>query len=176
MKYFEKIPWRWKVNVFYSLSARDDLSKFNIVEFDWKGNKEGPYVYGAGGPGGVDQNSGYYLEMNNSIKSNSHTLLTLQFDDFESMEKAKNLYVNEYKKELEKLLNTDPLIREYLSLLDYQQEKVYPIYEKLIKDPKNEMLKKEYSKALESYKKRTKEFDNKRKKVLEVESKRKKNG
>jgi RHS repeat-associated protein len=150
-----------KLNVNYSLFVRDDLDKFSILEFDWKGNKEGPYLYGGGKD--TDSESGYYLEMNNSISSGDIRLLTVQFDDFESMEKAKYLYSNEYKKELEKLLNTDPLIKEYVAFTEYYQKEVMSSFEKSIANPKNEKVQKEYSRILEVYKKKYAEFEKKRK-------------
>jgi len=157
------------INVFYSLSPKDDLNKYNITDFSWRGDKNGPYLYGVGG----DQSIGYFLEVNNSVLSGSLPILTLQFADFESMEKARLQYQKEYQKELNKLLNTDPLVKEYKELDDLYY-KVLALYDKTNIDPKNKDLKNQYEKTLVEYEKKRKDYETKRDKINAIEKKRKK--
>ncbi len=103
----------------YTLHYRNDLVKYNITNIDYLGSEKGPYHRHA------DGTSGYYI---NFTGSGNLPLAYLSVGSYENLKKIKEEMSANAETEFQNLLSKDPLIKEYVDLMDYKDDVLTPAF------------------------------------------------
>jgi RHS repeat-associated protein len=162
------------LDISYSVAKRDNMNSYNILNFDWKEGKNGkPHLYGGGGIS--DSNSGFFLEMGQSISNTSTPLVKVGFNNLKELLMAKEKYNSEKDKTLNNLLNMDPLIKMYHNLKQ-EYEKLSETNLKLNNNPDDTKLKAKYDTQEKKYNENSKKYLKMRNKAYDYLKSKKKNG
>ena len=66
------------------------------------------------------------MEFSSSLDRYKLPVATLEFDSYEKLEKVKDIMAQQYQNELNKLLGTDPIIKEFAELKEFYSKTLKP--------------------------------------------------